>query len=294
MIDDPRLIAPPGQKIDLRQYDTKYTATLSSLEEGRARRKENVRKLQKLQEKLYADNKHAVLVIFQAMDAAGKDSTIKQVMSGVNPQGCQVFSFKKPTAEELDHDYMWRCYKSLPERGRIGIFNRSYYEEVLVTKVHPEIILDNRIPHINSLDDISENFWQKRYDQINNFEEHLVENGTTIIKFFLHLSKEEQAVRFLRRIHDKRKNWKFSNHDIKERQHWETYQDAYQKCLENTSTEKAPWYVIPADNKWFMRTAVSEIIVDRIAQLNPQFPEMKAEERELLQAAKRQLENEVG
>ncbi|MCH8330671.1 MAG: polyphosphate kinase 2 family protein [Bacteroidetes bacterium] len=294
MLNDPRILATPGSKISLKDYDTKYTAGLSSPDEAHEMRLENISKLKKLQEKLYAHRQHAILIIFQAMDAAGKDGTIKHVMSGINPQGCQVFSFKQPSAEELDHDYLWRCYKALPERGRIGIFNRSYYEEVLVAKIHPEIILRNRIPQIKELSDIDDSFWEQRYQQINGFEKHLIENGTTIIKFFLHLSKEEQGLRFLKRIKDKRRNWKFSKYDMKERSHWDDYQEAFESCINRTSTELAPWYIIPADAKWVMRTIVSEIITEYIAVLDPQFPTVKEEEQEFLQTAKHQLEDELG
>ncbi len=291
---DLRLLANGSRPVDLNEYDTTYTAGLDNREQARKRRKLNIKALRKLQEKLYAHNQYAVLIIFQAMDAAGKDSTIKHVMSGINPQGCQVFSFKHPSANELDHDYMWRCYKSMPERGRIGIFNRSYYEEVLITKVHPEIILGNRLPHINRLEDMDTAFWESRYQQINQFEQHLHQNGTVIIKFFLHLSYEEQARRFLARIRDPEKHWKFSSHDLEERKHWKAYQQAYEDCINKTGTSTAPWYIIPADHKWAMRTIVSEIILERIGQLKPQFPTLPEEEQALLGKAEAALMGEVG
>lgn len=225
---------------------------------------QNIEKLSELQSMLYAQDRYSVLVIFQAMDAAGKDGTIKHVMSGINPQGCQVYSFKQPSAEELDHDYLWRINRSLPERGRIGIFNRSQYEDVLIAKVHPEILLSNKLPGILKAKDIDNEFWKRRYRQINDFERYLTENGTVIIKFFLNVSKAEQKKRFMERLNDESKNWKFSSADVKERQYWDDYMKAYSDVLTETSTEIAPWYVIPADNKWFMRYAVGQIICERM------------------------------
>lgn len=225
---------------------------------------QNIEKLSELQSMLYAQDRYSVLVIFQAMDAAGKDGTIKHVMSGINPQGCQVYSFKQPSAEELDHDYLWRINRSLPERGRIGIFNRSQYEDVLIAKVHPEILLSSKLPGILKTEDIDNGFWKRRYRQINDFERYLTENGTVIIKFFLNVSKAEQKKRFMERLNDESKNWKFSSADVKERQYWDDYMKAYSDVLTETSTEIAPWYVIPADNKWFMRYAVGQIICERM------------------------------
>jgi PPK2 family polyphosphate:nucleotide phosphotransferase len=208
------------------------------------------------------------------MDAAGKDGTIKHVMSGVNPQGCEVHSFKEPSREELEHDFLWRCSKRLPERGKIGIFNRSYYEEVLITKVHPELILRQSIPGINRIEDINDGFWKRRYEQINAFEKHIYENGTIILKFFLHVSKKEQRERFLKRIEKPEKNWKFSIDDVKERAFWDKYQQAFEDAINSTSTHYAPWYIIPADRKWFMRTAVGDIIVDTLESLNLKYPDV--------------------
>jgi PPK2 family polyphosphate:nucleotide phosphotransferase len=230
-----------------------------------------------------------MLLIFQAMDAAGKDSTIKHVMSGVNPQGCQVFSFKHPSNEELDHNFMWRYAKALPERGRIGIFNRSYYEEVLVVKVHAEILAAQRIPNTKP----NKDFWQARYDDINCFERHLTQNGTVILKFFLNLSKQEQAKRFLQRLDDPAKHWKFSDSDLKERGYWNDYMDAYENCLNATSTEWAPWHVIPADHKWVSRAMVAHVVTTTVAQLDLKYPEVPPAKREQITAAKKVLESET-
>ena len=247
-----RLLATPGAEHTVSEFDTHFTGDLTKQEAG-ALLAEDIEKLSALQGKLYAQDRYSVLVIFQAMDAAGKDGTIKHVMSGINPQGCQVYSFKQPSAEELDHDYLWRINRCLPERGRIGIFNRSQYEDVLIAKVHPEIILSNKLPGVTSLEDVTPKFWKKRYRQINDYERYLTENGTIVIKFFLNVSKDEQKRRFLARLEDEAKNWKFSTSDLKERSYWDDYMKAYSDMLTHTSTEDAPWYVIPADNKWFMR-----------------------------------------
>jgi PPK2 family polyphosphate:nucleotide phosphotransferase len=230
--------------------------------------KTRVEDLSEMQRRLYADDRYAVLIIFQAMDAAGKDGTIRHVMSGINPQGCQVFSFKVPSKEELDHNYLWRYNKGLPERGRIGIFNRSYYEEVLVLRVHPEYLAGQPLPPQK----IDEAFWQARYEDINAFERHLMRNGTEIIKFFLNVSKEEQKRRFLERLDNPDKNWKFSQGDIAERGHWDAYMTAFEKAIAATTSEAAPWYVIPADHKWVMRALVSQIITERLGALNLQYP----------------------
>lgn len=283
-----KIIAKPGEKHKVSDYQTGYTAGLNK-DEAERLLTENTEKLAKLQDKLYAQDRYSVLVIFQAMDAAGKDGTVKHVMSGINPQGCQVYSFKQPSAEELDHDYLWRIYKCLPERGRIGIFNRSHYEDVLVAKVHPSIVLNGKLPKINKIEDIDDKFWKKRYRQINDLERHLTENGTIILKFFLNVSHEEQEKRFLARLDDESKNWKFSASDLKEREHWDDYMKAYSDMLTHTSTEDAPWYVIPADNKWFMRYAVGEIICDRINDLKLHYPVLTETAKQELEAAKRIL-----
>jgi PPK2 family polyphosphate:nucleotide phosphotransferase len=286
MKDDKNICVKPGTKFKLSDYNTGYTADYTDKESTKELLQSNIENLNKLQYKLYASNQYSVLIVFQALDAAGKDGTIKHVMSGINPQGCEVTSFKAPTIEEIEHDFLWRCYKRLPERGKIGIFNRSYYEEVLVTKVHPEFILKQKLPGIKSVKDITDKLWQSRFVRINNFEKHLHENGTIIIKFFLHLSKNEQKERFLKRIDDPKKNWKFSMNDIHERVHWDEYQRAYEDTIRNTSTEYAPWYIIPADHKWFMRMAVGSIIVNTLSELDIMMPELKEEEKEQLEKAK--------
>jgi PPK2 family polyphosphate:nucleotide phosphotransferase len=245
----------------------------------------NVADLAEAQENLYAADQHAVLIVFQALDAAGKDGTIKHVMSGVNPQGCQVFSFKQPSAEELDHNFLWRYMKALPERGRIGIFNRSYYEDVLVVRVHPELLESQRLPGARD----NGKFWRERYDDINRFERHLARNGTLVLKFFLNISKKEQRARFIARLEDPEKQWKFSLGDLEERQYWDRYQDAYAQMLSHTSTPWAPWWVIPADHKWVMRALVAGIITRSIAKLGDRPPELSDEQRRRLRAARRQL-----
>ncbi len=250
---------------------------------------QDVTALAEAQELLYADNSWSLLVIFQAMDAAGKDGTIKHVMSGVNPQGCQVYSFKHPSAEELDHNFLWRCMNALPERGRIGIFNRSYYEEVLVVKVHPELVAAQRIP---GTDASSEKFWRRRYDDINAFERHLVRNGTAIVKFFLNVSQNEQHQRFLERVSDPRKHWKFSASDLAESAHWDDYMQAYEECLAATSTKWAPWYVVPADRKWVTRAVVGVILTETIKRLDLAWPQVTDEQKRAIAEAKKQLERE--
>ncbi len=242
-----------------------------------------------LQQKLYAANKHSLLIIFQAMDAAGKDSVIKHTMSGLNPQGCQVFSFKQPSSEELDHDFLWRHAKAMPERGRIGIHNRSHYENVLVCKVHPEYILSERIAGIDSVNKADARFWDTRYESIRSFEKHLSSNGTVIIKFFLNVSRDEQKKRFLERIDDPIKHWKFSAADIEERKKWDDYMAAYQDALRETSLDHAPWYIIPADKKWFTRIAVSRIIVDTLNTLNLDPPELEEAEKARLKDIRKKL-----
>ncbi len=291
-LTDINIWAKPGMKHHVANFDPGYTGGSEKKKEAEQELEANIKEMARLQDKFYASNRHSLLLVFQAMDAAGKDGTIKHVMSGVNPQGTQVFSFKVPSATELDHDYFWRIYQCLPERGNIGIFNRSHYEEVLVVKVHPEFLLRQQIPGIKSLDDINEEFWAKRYRQINDLEKHLVENGTVILKFFLNVSKKEQKKRFLARIEDPERNWKFSANDVKERAFWNQYMNAYSDMLTHTSTPHAPWYVIPADNKLFMRNAVSNIIVSKLRELDPQYPVLPAAERAALAQAKQMLEAE--
>jgi len=246
-------------------------------------------RISKLQEALYAEHRHAMLIIFQAMDAAGKDSAIAHTMSGLNPQGCQVYSFKQPSKEELDHDFLWRHYRALPENGRIGIHNRSHYEDVLVCKVHPETVLLQHLPGIDDVKDIDDKFWEKRYNSIRYFEEHLSDNGTVIIKIFLNASKEEQKERFLARIEDPDKNWKFSSADMAERERWGEYMDAYEDAINATATDKAPWYVIPADKKWFTRIAISTIMLQVLEDMNLKYPVLPDEELKELEKVKRKL-----
>lgn len=279
------LIAMPGKKHSVSDFDSSSTDEITK-QEAKEQLTKDVEKLAELQSMLYAQDRYSILVIFQAMDAAGKDGTIKHVMSGINPQGCQVYSFKQPSAEELDHDYLWRINRSLPERGRIGIFNRSHYEDVLIAKVHPEIVLSAKLPDIKTVEDIDADFWKRRYRQINDFERYLTENGTVILKFFLNVSKAEQKKRFAERLNDPAKNWKFSSADIKERRFWDEYMKAYADVLTETSTEIAPWYVIPADNKWFMRYAVGRIICERMKELDLHYPRLSNEELDKLELYK--------
>jgi len=278
-----RLVAPPGKKISLKDYDPGWTGSIKDRKEAEALLQEGVRQLSKQQDKLYAQDAYSLLMIFQAMDAAGKDGTIRHVMSGVNPQGCQVFSFKTPSAEERDHDYLWRSVKALPERGRIGIHNRSYYEEVLVCRVHPELLAAQQLPE----DCKGEGVWKRRFREINGFEQYLADNGIVVLKFYLNVSKKEQKKRFLERIDQEDKNWKFSVNDAKERTFWKHYMKAYEDVFTNTSTKAAPWYIIPADNKWFMRLAVAAIAVQTLKGLDLQYPTLTKEKKnELFEARK--------
>lgn len=280
-------IAKPSNKFNLSKIKTDYTAGIDSKEKAEKLLKQNIETMTELQDKLYAQNKYSLLIIFQAMDAAGKDGAIKHVMSGLNPQGTQVYSFKQPSKEELDHGYLWRIQKAVPERGRIGIFNRSHYEEVLIVRVH-NLIRFQQIPE----ELIDDSIWEKRFRQINDFERYLYENGTIIIKFFLNISKEEQKKRFLSRIEDPSKNWKFSAADVDERKYWNDYMKAYQEAISATSTKYAPWYVIPADKKWFARLVVSEVIVQTMKKLNPDYPMLSDEQISQLQKCKEILLNE--
>ena len=275
-----------GDKVNLKKWPTQVNPIYNSKEQYQKLLEEHVAELSSQQQLLYASNRHAVLLIFQAMDAAGKDGAIKHVMSGVNPQGCQVFSFKHPSAGELQHDFLWRTTRDLPERGRIGIFNRSYYEEVLIARVHPEILLGEGIPDASHDD---KEVWHDRYRSIVDLEKHLHANGTRIIKFFLHLSEEEQRKRFLARIDEPEKNWKFSNADIEERKFWKHYMKAYEQCLGATSTGNAPWYVVPADDKENARLIVSQIILDTFGELKMTYPKTSAKRRRELQLIRRRL-----
>jgi PPK2 family polyphosphate:nucleotide phosphotransferase len=276
-----------GRKFRLEDVSPGETLGLKSEDKSRAKQvlAQGVEALAALQDMLYAQDRWAVLLIFQAMDAAGKDGAIKHVMSGVNPQGCQVYSFKAPTSEELDHDYLWRCVKALPERGRIGIFNRSYYEEVLIVRVHPEYLGAQRLPPAL----VDEKIWDHRYRDIRAFERYLSRNGVLIRKFFLHISKVEQKRRFLDRIDDPTKNWKFSSADTKERGYWDAYMKAYEDMIRNTSTPEAPWYVVPADNKWFSRLVVAAAVIDGLASLDLAYPDFGEAKLKELAAARKVL-----
>ncbi|WP_225874851.1 polyphosphate kinase 2 family protein [Pedobacter hiemivivus] len=284
-------LVSPGKKVLLSDYPTQYKGPQVK---GNAvlELAEIKEQLDELQERLYAADSHSVLILFQAMDAAGKDSAIEHVMSGLNPQGCQVFTFKTPTSEEYDHDFLWRHYKALPEKGRIGIHNRSHYENVLVCKVHPEYVLNEKIPGYSNIKKINKAFWNRRYESIRNFEQHISDNGTVIVKIFLHVSKEEQRQRFLDRIDDPAKNWKFSSADIAERALWEDYMKAYEEALTETSTQGAPWYVIPADKKWYARLAISKIVLDTFKKLDLKYPVLPINEMHKLGEIKQQLLNE--
>ena len=280
-----------GKGFRLKDVDPADTGSLGSedKQESRELLQSGVVRLADLQEKLYAQGHWALLLIFQAMDAAGKDSTIKHVMSGVNPQGCQVFSFKAPSHEDLDHDYLWRCMKALPERGRIGIFNRSYYEEVLIVRVHPELLKGQRIPP--SL--VTKHVWKERYEDINAMERYLGRNGVAIRKFFLHVSRGEQRKRFLDRLEEPDKNWKFSIADARERDHWAGYMDAYEQMIQRTASAHAPWFVVPADNKWFTRLVVAAAVIDALEDMDLAFPEVSTERRRELQAVRQLLGNDA-
>ncbi|HTN18344.1 MAG TPA: polyphosphate kinase 2 family protein [Chitinophagaceae bacterium] len=274
-----------GKKVALHKYDTEYKPDGISKELGEDLLAESLLKLSALQDKLYAHNKYSILIVLQAIDAAGKDGAVRHVMTGFNPQGVKVVSFKQPSHQELDHDYIWRHYTELPARGDIAIFNRSHYENVLVTRVHPEYILGENLPDVKTVKDIDAAFWNRRYKQINRFEKNIAENGTIVLKFFLHLSKEEQKRRFIERIDDPKKNWKFSVDDLKERAHWDEYQAAYEEMLSKTSKDEAPWFIIPADNKWSARLAISEIILQEFESLKIHYPAVsKAQKEELLKA----------
>jgi PPK2 family polyphosphate:nucleotide phosphotransferase len=281
-----RFMVPAGGKgFSLEKCSTHDTTGVADKDEGKKLLKESIKKLAEIQDVLYAHDRFGILLIFQAMDAAGKDGTIKHVMSGVNPQGCQVFSFKSPSSEELDHDFMWRTMRCMPERGRIGIFNRSYYEEVLVVRVHPTFLDAEKLPdHCRG-----NGIWKTRFEDINNIEQYLVRNGIIPIKFFLNVSRDEQLERFIKRCDDPTKNWKFSSADARERELWGKYMHAYEDMLRHTSTKHAPWYVIPADNKWYTRVVVSEIIIQRLNQLDLQYPKVSDEQRAKLLEVREQL-----
>ena len=292
LIKKARKLAKPFRVTDekFRLKDIDPGDTLDFTSEDKPRAKEalamGVDVLAELQDMLYAQDCWAVLLIFQAMDAAGKDGAIKHVMSGVNPQGCQVFSFKSPTSEDLDHDYLWRCIKCLPERGRIGIFNRSYYEETLVVRVHREFLEKQKLPP----DLITKDIWKERFQDIRSFERYLTRNGVAIRKFFLHVSNKEQKKRFLERIEEPEKNWKFSANDAKERQHWDDYMEAYEDMIRSTATKAAPWYIVPADNKWFTRVVVAAAVIEALDSLNLKYPKVSESKLKELAGAKRALQ----
>jgi PPK2 family polyphosphate:nucleotide phosphotransferase len=274
-----------GKNVVLKKWPTKLKPYYKTDKQLKKLLQDRIEKMSDLQAVLYASNRYAVLLLFQAMDAAGKDSAIKHVMSGVNPQGCQVFSFKHPSAEELDHDFLWRTTRSLPERGRIGIFNRSYYEEVLIVKVHPELLEAEGVPDAAR----GQKLWKQRYRSICDLEAHLHRNGTRIVKFFLHLSKEEQRLRFLARIDEPDKNWKFSRGDVEERKFWKNYMNAYEDCLSATSTSESPWYVVPADDKKNARLIISQILLDTLRQLKLEYPRITDEQQKELRAIRKLL-----
>ena len=293
IIDISRDLAKPfrvtkGKDFRLKDVDPDDTLDFTK-EEDKPRSKEALARglmaLTELQDKLYAQDRWALLLIFQAMDAAGKDGAIKHVMSGVNPQGCEVYSFKSPSAQDLDHDYLWRCMKSLPNRGHIGIFNRSYYEEVLVVRVHPEFLAKQKLPP----ELVGKNIWENRFEDIRNFEQYLTRNGVIVRKFFLHVSKKEQKKRFLERIEDPLKNWKFSSNDASERDYWDDYMQAYEEMIQETATKEAPWYVVPADNKWFTRVIVATAVIEALASLDLAYPEVDKSKLKELAAAKKKL-----
>jgi PPK2 family polyphosphate:nucleotide phosphotransferase len=284
---------PPKSRVRLDEHDPCWAGDEKTPLAGRKQQaaqllSQDLTGLAEAQELLYASDTWSILMLFQAMDAAGKDSTIKHVMSGINPQGCQVYSFKHPSAEDLEHNFLWHSMKVLPERGRIGIFNRSYYEEVLIVKVHPELLAAERVPGAKN----SRKFWRKRYDDINAFERHLARNGIKVLKFFLHLSREEQRNRFLARLNDPKKHWKFSAADLAERDCWDDYMRAYEDALSATSTKWAPWYVIPADHKWFSRAMVATILTEAISSLDLKYPDVTEEQKQRIAAARQKLEGE--
>jgi len=274
-----------GKHFQLKDFDPTDTGHVDSVEHAQEHLQKYVAHMAELQAKLYAQDRWAMLLIFQAMDAAGKDGTIKHVMSGVNPEGCQVYSFKAPSETELQHDFLWRTTERLPERGHIGIFNRSYYEEVLIVRVHPAVLESQKVPP--SL--VTKHMWAERFEDINCFERHMARNGTVIRKFFLHLSKKEQKRRFLARLDDPQKNWKFSEADIKERDCWDDYQEAYEDMIRHTASKHAPWYVVPADNKWFTHLVVSSVIVETLEELDLSYPAVDAAKRKEINAARRML-----
>jgi PPK2 family polyphosphate:nucleotide phosphotransferase len=286
------LIVKPGKNISLKKIATEYKGEAINKEDSKNLLSESIANLASIQDTLYAHNRYRVLIVLQAMDAAGKDSTIKHILSGLNPTGVKVHSFKAPTSQELDHDYLWRHVLALPARGEIAIHNRSHYENVLVTRVHPEYILKENLPDINRVEDITPAFWEKRFKQINRFEKNLYQNGMIILKFFLHVSKKEQKKRFMERIDDPTKNWKFAIGDLQERDRWNDYQKAYEEAISATSHEQAPWFIIPADDKWYARFAIASLIHQQFQKLSIAYPTVSDKQREELSKAKAMLEAE--
>lgn len=286
-MDIDNFLVREGSRVDLGRHSTDFTGTYTDKDQGVEDLQKNVQQMTELQDMLYAQDAYSLLIVFQAMDAAGKDGAIKHVMSGINPQGVSVESFKAPSPEELDHDYLWRCHKALPERGKIGIFNRSHYEEVLVVRVHSGILQLQKLPQEVKDDKF---VWRKRFKQIRDWEDYLTDNGTHILKFFLNVSKKEQKKRFLERINDPNKNWKFSASDAKQRNFWDDYMNAYEDAIENTSTERSPWFIVPADKKWFTRLAISEIIVKKLESMNLHYPKVTEEQLAELKTAKKLLD----
>jgi PPK2 family polyphosphate:nucleotide phosphotransferase len=288
-----QMVFPIDGSKDLADFDpSRYAGVDDFKKKAKIILERDIKLLRELHNKLFAMNRYALLIIFQAMDAAGKDGTIKHVMSGINPQGCQVTSFKAPSQEELDHTYLWRCIKKFPQKGYIGIFNRSYYEEVLVVKVHPRILKRQRLPELRRAKDVGEDFWERRYKEIRSLERYMTNNGIQVVKFFLHVSKDEQKRRLIDRINNSDKNWKISLGDFQERQYWDEYMKAYNLALKKTSTDYAPWHVIPADNKWYMRAAVSQVIVKKLASLDLHYPRITEEKKKEIRDAREYLESE--
>jgi len=292
LVEIKKLLVKPGKKTRLKDFDTSYTGKTLNKQDSEALLDVGRKHLAEIQDKLYAHNRYSVLIVFQAMDAAGKDGAVKHIMSGFNPLGVKVHSFKAPNSHELDHDFFWRHELALPARGEIAIHNRSHYENVLVTKVHPEYILGENIPGVESIKKIDKAFWANRYKQIRRFEKNLTDNGTIILKFFLNVSKKEQKKRFLERINDPSKNWKFSLADLKERGYWDKYQTAYEEAIGETSTDTAPWFIIPADDKWYARLAIAAVIYKQFEELKLSYPRVSEEQKEELQKAKAQLMGE--
>ncbi|HYG19433.1 MAG TPA: polyphosphate kinase 2 family protein [Ohtaekwangia sp.] len=287
-----KLKVKPGARVNLKHYETDYTGTMLNKLQAEELLEAGRKHLAEIQDKLYVHNQYSVLIILQAMDAAGKDSAIKHILSGLNPTGVKVHSFKTPTTHELDHDYFWRHNAAMPARGEIAIHNRSHYENVLITRVHPEYVLQEHLPGVGSVDDIDDKFWARRFRQINRYEKNLSQNGTVILKFFLHISKKEQKKRFLDRIDDPTKNWKFSMGDLKERSHWSAYQKAYEAAISATSTKYAPWFVIPADDKWYARLAIATAIYEQFETLKIDYPTVDESFRKTLEQAKATLLSE--